>query len=76
MNQMKTLKSRLLSLEKEIRVAIIGIGSIGKGLVYQVNATPGMRPVAVADIQLNKAIECVQWLKLEYQVVHTLSDLN
>lgn len=76
MNQMKTLKTRLLSLEKEIRVAIIGIGSIGKGLVYQVNATPGMKPVAIADIFINKAVDCAKWLNLDYEVVHTLSDLN
>lgn len=76
MNQMRTLKTRLLSLEKDIRVAIIGIGSIGKGLVYQVNATPGMKPVAIADIYINKAIDCVKWLNLDYEVVNTLSDLN
>ena len=76
MNQMRTLKTRLLSLEKEIRVAIIGIGSIGKGLVYQVNATPGMKPVAIADIFINKAVDCAKWLNLDYEVVHTLSDLN
>jgi len=73
---MKTLKTRLTSLEKEIRVAIIGIGSIGKGLVYQVHATPGMKPVAIADIYINKAIECAKWLQLDYEVVNTLSDLN
>ena len=76
MNQMKTLKTRLLSLDKEIRVAVIGIGSIGKGLVYQVNATPGMKPVAIADIYINKAIDCAKWLQLDYEVVNTLSDLN
>ena len=73
---MKTLKNRLQSLEKEIRVAVIGIGSIGKGLVYQVNATPGMKPVAIADIFLYKAIDCAKWLKLDYEVVNTLADLN
>ena len=76
MNQMKTLKTRLISLEKEIRVAIIGIGSIGKGLVYQVNSTPGMKPVAIADIFINKAVDCAKWLNLDYEIVHTLSDLN
>lgn len=76
MTQMRTIKTRLQSLEKEIRVAVIGIGSIGKGLVYQVNATPGMKPVALADIYINKAIDCAKWLQLDYQVVNTLSDLN
>ena len=76
MNQMKTTRTRLLSLEREIRVAIIGIGSIGKGLVYQVNSTPGMKPVAIADIFINKAVDCAKWLKLDYEVVNTVSDLN
>lgn len=76
MNQMKTLKTRLASLETEIRVAIIGIGSIGKGLVYQTHVTPGMKPVALADIALERAIECAKWLKLDYEVVNTLSDVN
>ncbi|HEX8037692.1 MAG TPA: homoserine dehydrogenase [Chryseosolibacter sp.] len=73
---MKTLKTRLASLETEIRVAIIGIGSIGKGLVYQTHVTPGMKPVALADIALEKAIDCAKWLKLDYEVVNTLSDVN
>ena len=76
MDQMRNLKQRLLSLEKDIRVAIIGIGSIGKGLVYQTHATPGMKPVAIADIHINKAIECAKWLKLDYEIVNTLADLN
>ena len=76
MDQMRNLKQRLLSLEKDIRVAIIGIGSIGKGLVYQTHATPGMKPVAIADIHINKAIECAKWLKFDHEVVSTLADLN
>jgi len=76
MNQMRTLKTRLQSLEKEIRVAVVGIGSIGKGLVYQTHTTPGMKPVAIADIIISKAIECAKWLKLDYEVVNTLDDLN
>lgn len=76
MNQMRNLKTRLLSLEKEIRAAVIGIGSIGKGLVYQVHTTPGMKPVAIADIFINKAIDCAKWLNLDYEVVNTVDDLN
>ncbi|HYF67236.1 MAG TPA: homoserine dehydrogenase [Ohtaekwangia sp.] len=73
---MKNLKRRLLALDKEIQIAIVGIGSIGKGLVYQVNATPGMKPVAIADIHLNKAIECAKWLGLDYEIVDTVERLN
>jgi predicted homoserine dehydrogenase-like protein len=76
MDQMRTLKQRLLSLDKDIRVGIVGIGSTGRGLVYQTNITPGMRPAAIADQKIERAIECASWLKLEYQIVNTLSDLN
>lgn len=76
MNQMKTLKTRLQSLDNKIRLGIIGIGSIGKGLVFQANGTPGMRPVAIADIMINKAVDCATWLRFDYQVVNTLDELN
>lgn len=71
-----TLIEQLKRLDSEIKVAIIGIGSIGKGLVYQTNATPGIRPVAVADIRIEKAIQCVEWLKLDYRIVRTVTELN
>lgn len=73
---MKPLKRKLLNLEKPIQIAIIGIGSIGKGLVYQVHATPGMKPVAIADLNISKAIECAKWLQLDYKVVDNIKDLN
>ncbi len=76
MNQMISLKQRLLSLDKDIRVAVVGIGSMGNGLVHQINMTPGMRPVAIADIEIKKAIDCADWLKLEYDIVDNLPDLN
>ena len=76
MNQMITLKDQLMSLEKDIKVGIIGIGSIGKGLVFQAHHTPGIRPVAIADIFIKKAIDCANWLNLDYDVVNNLDDLN
>jgi predicted homoserine dehydrogenase-like protein len=76
MKQMISLKQRLKSLDKEIRVAVIGIGSMGKGLVYQIQATPGMKPVAIADIHIKRAIDCAKWLELEYELVDTVADLN
>lgn len=76
MNQMISMKQRLMSLDKDIRVAVIGIGSMGKGLVYQIHSTPGMKPVAIADIHIKKAIDCAKWLQLEYEIVDTVADLN
>jgi predicted homoserine dehydrogenase-like protein len=76
MKQMISLKQRLLSLDKDIRVAVVGIGSMGKGLVYQIHSTPGMRPAAIADIEITRAIDCAKWLDIEYDIVQTLDDLN
>jgi predicted homoserine dehydrogenase-like protein len=76
MNQMINLKERLASLDKSIRVAIVGIGSMGRGLAYQLKATRGMIPVAISDININRAIDCATWLQLDYEVVNSLVDLN
>ncbi|MBT1701733.1 homoserine dehydrogenase [Chryseosolibacter indicus] len=76
MNQMTTLRHRLMSLDKDIKVGIIGIGSIGKGLVFQCNLTPGIKPVAIADINLKKAIDCAKWLNFDYDIVNNVDDLN
>lgn len=73
---MISLRERLLMLEKDIRVAIVGIGSMGRRLAYQMKVTPGIRPAAIADINIEKAIACARWLHLEYQVVYTLDELN
>jgi predicted homoserine dehydrogenase-like protein len=70
------LKDRLIALESKIRVGIIGIGSIGKGLVFQTFHTPGMIPVAIADIRIERAIACAEWLGMDYRVVDTLSGLD
>lgn len=71
-----TLAERLRGLQDEIKVAIIGIGSIGKGLVYQSSKTTGIKPVAIADIKIEKATECAKWLQLDYKVVETVQELN
>jgi predicted homoserine dehydrogenase-like protein len=73
---MKPLKKRLLSLKEDIHVAVIGCGRKGKGLVYQLYATPGMRPVVIADHRIEKAVACAQWLNRDYEIVRSLDGLN
>ncbi len=68
--------AELRSLETDIRVAIAGIGSIGKGLVFQSNLTPGIRCVAIADTQIERATGCAEWLNLDYEVVHDLGSVH
>ena len=70
------MQQRLNALQQEIRTAIIGIGSMGKGLVLQAHLTKGFDCVAIADIKIEKAIACAQWLGRDYQVVHNLAELH
>ncbi|MBK8984675.1 MAG: homoserine dehydrogenase [Chloroflexi bacterium] len=67
---------RLAARQQEINVAIIGIGSIGNGLVYQCHTTPGFKPVAIADIKIERAITCANWLGLAYEIVDNPTAVN
>lgn len=71
-----TLIEQLKGLKSEIKVAIIGIGSIGKGLVYQCHLTPGIKPVVICDIRIEKAIQTAEWIKADYKVVNSVKELN
>lgn len=73
---MRDTLARLQSLSEPIRLAIIGIGSVGKGLWYQSGITPGIRCVAVADIHLAKAIDVAEAFCRPYRVVATLGELH
>ena len=68
--------NRLKSLEQVIKVAIIGIGSAGKGLFYQCGMTPGMECVAIADIKIEKAIECVESMGHDYRVINSVKEMH
>ncbi len=73
---MTDILSRLRALQQRIRVGVIGIGNIGRGIVYQVSITPGMECVAIADIDLDRASAWAKRLGLEYTVVENLTDMN
>ena len=51
---MVDMLNKLKSLQKNIKVAIIGTGSAGKGLVYQCSITPGIDCLAISDVKINK----------------------
>ena len=67
---------RLASLDKPIRVGIIGAGAMGKGLTYQCGVTPGMQCVALADIIIDKAIVCAEALGRPYRVVTSAAEMH
>ncbi|WP_209428405.1 hypothetical protein [Pararhodobacter sp. SW119] len=63
-----TLTEHLARLKRPIRTSVIGIGSIGKGLANQCKLTPGFELGAIADITLQKAIDCAEFLGRPYAV--------
>lgn len=67
---------RLSALDREILVGITGMGAMGKGLLYQLLITPGMRCTAVAELDLEKAIDCVREFGVEYQVCESEAQVN
>ena len=51
---------RLKTLEAPITTAIIGMGAMGKGLLYQTTVTPNVKCVAIADLDLAKTVQCAE----------------
>ena len=70
------LLNRLKALQSSMRVAIVGIGSMGKGLFYQCQITPGIECVAMVDIKVERAINCAVWMKRDYRVVDSLGAME
>ena len=66
---------KLGRLEDSIKIVIIGIGSVGKGLVFQAQITPNIECIGIADIDIAKAIGCAEWLERPYQIVQTKGEL-
>ena len=68
---MSDMLARLKSLDQPIRVALIGIGSVGKGLLYQCGITPGFACVGIADRNVTKAVEAAKAFGRPYRVVES-----
>lgn len=73
---MPTLLERLRSRDKDIRVAVAGLGSIGSVLLHQAQRTPGIRPVAASDLKLDKAKAWVERLGLKYRIVESRAQFD
>lgn len=59
-----------------IKVGIIGLGAMGRGLLYQTLITPGITCCCVAELDLEKAIKTLKQFKLDYRVVETRDQLG
>jgi predicted homoserine dehydrogenase-like protein len=55
-----SLRDKLEALDREgtpIRVGLVGVGQMGRGLIAQVAGIPGMEVVAAADLYVERTIE-------------------
>lgn len=57
-------------------IGIVGVGSMGKGLLYQSTVTPGIRCAVVCDTDIQRCIDALQQFKLSYQVVSDAEGLR
>jgi predicted homoserine dehydrogenase-like protein len=68
--------NELRRLSQRIRLGVIGIGSIGKGIVLQSHLTPGIECAAISDICIDRAIACAKWLNRDYVVVDNFEAMH
>lgn len=59
-----------------INIGIIGIGAMGKGLLYQSCISPGIKCNAVCDINVQRCIDNLKWLGLDYRVAGTPAEMH
>lgn len=70
MHAFKTSRSAKINNKSDlVSISIIGMGAMGKGLFYQSHLTPGILCLAIADINIERAISCAKWLKRDYNIV-------
>jgi predicted homoserine dehydrogenase-like protein len=70
------MRSRLERPSTPISIAIIGIGSMGKGLLHQSLRTPGIRCVAIADCDVTRATSVAEDFACAHRVVDDLAGLH
>lgn len=70
------MKDQLSALREPITIGIAGIGSIGRGMLRQAQLTPGIRCLAIADCDVDRAVASAERFQLEYRKVDTLVELE
>jgi len=63
-------------IQKQVRIVIVGMGAMGKGLFYQCSISPAFSCLVICDIKIERAIDCANWLKVNYRIVETETQLN
>lgn len=70
------IRHELLALKKQIKIGVVGVGAMGKGLAHQCSVTPNMDCVALADIDLDKAIDVANNFNFPYRVCSTPTEVD
>ncbi len=65
----------LQSQGNNIKIALLGTGSMGKGIFYQCSITPGIECVAISDLKLDRAIDTVKSVGRDFRIVDNKNDL-
>ncbi len=63
-------------MPQPIQVGLIGMGSMGRGLLHQCRTTPGFRCVAVADLTVEKAAACAESMGMPWRLVRDAADMQ
>jgi predicted homoserine dehydrogenase-like protein len=71
---LEELRKREIEM-RPIRVGLIGAGAMGIGIAWQVNRTPGMQLVFVADIDISAAIRAARSTDLQEREHNKISDV-
>ncbi len=70
------LYEKLLKREIPIKIGNVGIGSVGQGIMYQASITQGIECPAIADIDLQKAINAAERFKFPYRIVENQTEMD
>jgi predicted homoserine dehydrogenase-like protein len=70
------LLDQLHNLKQPILIGIVGIGSIGRGMLRQALITPGIQCLAIADCDVTRAVAAAERFGIDYRIVNTLSEMN
>jgi predicted homoserine dehydrogenase-like protein len=67
---------KLSSRPEPIRIGLVGMGAMGRGLLHQCRVTPGLECVAMADLMPERAITCAEMEGLPYKVASTAAEVE
>ncbi|HRX22271.1 MAG TPA: hypothetical protein P5273_11220, partial [Syntrophomonadaceae bacterium] len=62
--------------DKDIKLGIIGIGAMGKGLLYQAGITPEVTAAVVCDIDMARCEAAARFFGIAYRRVATAEEME